>query len=197
MGEEDREACARMVLGALDDMAERFGLNLKGKKVALVGRDSDKANAMGLCCPSRLALSFSRRLILAESYPAWAKKAESEPAGNPGEGFCRLVACQSLLEGSRVSKRKARAYQQAVVRHELGHLLSKPKHVKALGPYLANKECKRLFAAVVSRYGATSRDEALAEVFALVTSPGYRAGTLCAGLERLALSIIEEWNAGS
>ena len=193
LADELRDPCIRMAARAAGDLKERFGLHFGAWGAKLMLRCCDGQGAWGLSCAQSQALGFSSKLIAA-GMPGGAAELGPEAVPEPGKGkgqrHWRLHACSRL---GKAGGRGLLAFQDAIVRHEFGHLLCTDKQLERIGPFMGPARCKALFRKAVSGYGARNRSEAVAEVFSLVTDPEYRAGRLCAELEDMVAEMVRDY----
>lgn len=179
----------------LQDLNKKFKLHFKQYNIAVLARNTDSVNTLGLACAQSGAMAFSTQILHADENPISIRNSEfNSPSESTQIKALRMVACKNLI-GQRISKRKAIKYTCSIIRHEIGHILTTDKQLKLISPYLANSKSRELFTKYISEYGSSDKYEAIAEVFALVTDPDYNKGDVCSELENMVYDMISDFTA--
>lgn len=176
-----------LLYDTLKDFKTRLGIDLTGKGITLLSRDPDAAG-LGSALASvgggaiSLGSSLTNKLKSKEDWKA-AQDYEKEhgvPWGVPEK-----------LAGARYTDAAHREYSEGVVRHEIGHLLTTHKTIKALRAWVTSEGITRKdMKSMVSAYGASKSVEFIAESFALYTSSTYKKGALPPSVEAIMASML-------
>ena len=84
---------------------------------------------------------------------------------------------------------KRNAFSDAIIRHELGHILTTNADVVNMRKWLKQKS-QRWWTTTISKYSQVNSYEAIAEVFSAVTSKEYVVGTLPRKMEIMVSDMI-------
>lgn len=165
----------------LDDLSSRFGMDFKGMGLVLLSRDAGATGSSGLAMVGGKALSFNSNLQSRKNVAEEGRNNELFAKDNNGRNW---GVPEGLISGRKVTEAVRQEYVQAVMRHEVGHLLTSPSHVRAFNSAMKEMGATRKWAKEnLSVYGASNTTEALAEAFSKYTDKGYKKGTLPASVE--------------
>lgn len=104
------------------------------------------------------------------------------------EGLYHVTAERSMSYfSSRTAMRDA--FTDAIIRHEIGHILTKNKDVKKMRSWL-KIHSKKWWKTNISSYALKDAYEAISEVFAMVTDKNYEFGTLPRKMECMVLDML-------
>lgn len=176
----------------MDDLADRLGLDLKSRGIVLLARDSDDTGAAGLAQVGGNTMSFSSAL---QSRKRVAQDRENNEAFSAANGGRNWGYAEGLISNKpkAVTEKDRAEYAQAVMRHEIGHLLTQPKHVKQFKKALSDIGANRAWAKDnISVYGASKTIEAMAEAFAMFTDKRYTPGKLPKQVEDVMANMVSD-----
>lgn len=176
-------------LGAtMDDLSDRYGIDFKKLGVVLISRDPASEEATGMAAVGGSALSFSSSLQSLKAVAEDVKANDDFAAGNNGRqwGFP-----ESLISGKKITGAERSEYAQAVMRHEIGHLLTRQRHIRSFPGLMRGAKLDRGWVKDnVSVYGASKTVEAIAEMFSKYTDKSYKKGTMPKKIEGLLDDMI-------
>ena len=103
------------------------------------------------------------------------------------DGEYHIVA-ERVMDGYSNKTARQNAFTDAIIRHEIGHILTKTSDVKKVRKWL-KLHSKKWWRENVSEYALKDAYEATAELFSLITSKTYEFGTLPRKMEALVLNM--------
>ena len=174
----------------LDHLKDTFNFNVEKEKWNWVLLDSDMLNAHGYSTlpyvgyrgQPRNDRYFNIELSIAKLEYYDDMKLYYRDALNYLVGW-KLFNPKKSREDNRLS------LTAALLGHEFGHLLSKPKHLKSAQRFL-NMYPYAWWVNNISKYGYKNKYEAVAEIFGAVTARTYKWGSLPEEFEAMVLDML-------